>query len=193
MALSACGSSGGSDGPSFDISEDVVAFAAEADRFGNLFTTDVADLPDTMGFVTYDGHISARTTRGLNNADVIADVRFDIDFGTNAVDGSMTNVAVLTGIGTSISTTGSLAVVPGTGVEADGTITARMEGTIESIRLRDNQPGGTTFGRVDFTGDIVNDGSTADGLFGSVVADFEGDLPIPFAGDFYASQQPVAP
>ncbi|MFG5379794.1 hypothetical protein [Yoonia sp. R2-816] len=191
LALSACGTSGGSDGPTFDISDDVTAFAAEADRFRVLSPTGVADLPPTAGFVTYDGQISARTTRGLNDADVIADIQFQIDFVSTEVDGSMTNIAVLTRTGESISTTGTLNVV--SGAEADGTISARMEGTIESIRLRDNQPGGMTFGRVDFTGNIVNDDSTADGLFGSVEADFEGDLPIPFAGDFYASQQPVAP
>lgn len=192
-ALSACGSSGGSDGPVFDISEDVVAFADEADRFGDLSTTDIADLPDTMGFVTYDGHISARTTRGLNNADVIADIQFQIDFVSNEVDGSMTNIAVLAADGTSISTTGTLNVVSGTGVETDGSFSAEMEGVIESIKTATGEPGGRTGGNVFFTGDVVNHGSTADGLFGSVEADFEGDLPIPFAGEFYASQQPVAP
>ena len=193
LALSACGSSGGSDGPTFDISEDVAAFAEEADRFRGLSLTEAADLPPTAGFVTYDGQISAQTTSGLRDANVIADIQFQINFASNEVDGSMTNIAVLTRTGSSISTTGTLNVVPGTGVETDGVISARMEGMIESIRVRDNQPGGITFGSVDFLGDVVNDDSTADGLFGSVTADFEGDLPLVFNGDFYASQQPVMP
>ena len=179
FALTACNTTTAANTPTVS-SSDVDRAYEEAFAISNLPLTATPDLP--RGTVTYRGQLGADVS-GDANGSILGDMRMDVGFATNDIGGTISNINLIDADGTPNQRfDGSLNI---DGVESSGRLDAFASGDITGVNNSGLEVDSQML--LILEGDVYNDFSNGDAVFGTARGDAVGDFDMSVDGVFFGT------
>lgn len=159
---------------------DVDRAYAEARYISGLPFTSTGDLP--TGSTTYRGQLGADVRGDLSGA-ILGDMRMDVDFARNDVDGSVSNINLIDPDGRPNQRLGGSLGIDG--FESGGRIDAFASGRLSAVDSEGFARDSDVLLTLD--GDVYDDQGRGDAVFGSAIGNGIGELEMEVDGVFFGT------